>query len=576
MVTWKLDDLYDFSKTDSLIHKLKKLADEFISKKDLLTDNISVDDFKSFILISEKMVDISSRLGGYAELWLSENTSDSQRNSHNAKLSEGLTDISNTVLFFNLWFKKLPDKDANRIISACPEYEYMLNNSRKFKDYTLEEREEQIVNLKDLTGGEALINMYDIVTNRFRWDFQGQSMSQEVITQFYRNFDPEVRKSAYTTVLTKYGDEESVLGELYKNLSNDWRNENVKLRGFKSPINVRNIGNDIPDKAVENLLKVTRRNIGIFKEYFQLKSRILGIDKPSRFDIYAPKDKIEKEYTYDGAKELVLDTYKEFSEDMYNHAKKIFDDEHVHSELTDNKRSGAFCYTVQNDISPYILLNFTNKQDDVFTMMHEIGHGIHGLLASVQNKFNFHATLPLAETASIFGENILMRKFLNEADDKEKVSLLMNALDKAYGSIIRQSYFVIFEEDAHEAISKGATIDELNDLYMKNLKEQFQDAIEIPEVFKHEWKYIPHIFHTPFYCYAYAFGNLLVLALLRMYEEQGEKFVPKFLKILTYGGSKAPDEILKEVGIDITKEEFWQGGYDILQNELEALKELVN
>ena len=192
-----------------------------------------------------------------------------------------------------------------------------------------------------------------------------------------------------------------------------------------------------------------------------------------------------------------------------------------------------------------------------------------------QTNFTYHSALPMAETASIFGEMILSQRLLKESSDDEKVAILVRNLDSQYASIIRQAYFILFEIEAHEKIAEGVTVKELNERYMANLKEQFGDSMTIPDVFQHEWKYIPHIYHTPFYCYAYAFGNLLVLALYKMYEQQGKEFVPKYLKILSYGGSESPQTVLSEVGIDITKEEFWQQGFDIIKEEIEELKRLT-
>lgn len=207
-------------------------------------------------------------------------------------------------------------------------------------------------------------------------------------------------------------------------------------------------------------------------------------------------------------------------------------------------------------------------------MMHEFGHGIHSLAAHNQTNFTFHSALPMAETASIFGEMLLAQRLLKEGSKDDKIAVLVRLLDNQYASIVRQAYFVLFEIAAHEAVQKGATVPELNTIYLNNLKDQF-GRIKIADVFQHEWKYIPHIYHTPFYCYAYAFGNLLTLALYRMYEKEGKAFVPKYLKLLSYGGSKAPGDMLKELSVNIESESFWQQGFDLIEEELDELKKLV-
>ncbi|MBW2999013.1 ImmA/IrrE family metallo-endopeptidase, partial [Candidatus Woesearchaeota archaeon] len=268
--------------------------------------------------------------------------------------------------------------------------------------------------------------------------------------------------------------------------------------------------------------------------------------------------------------------YKDFSKEAHNYAKEIFDLKHVHSEVKSGKLSGAFCYTVTKDISPYIMLNHTDKLRDLFTMMHEFGHGIHGRAARSQTHFTFHSSLPLAETASIFGETLLEKKMFDKISNSEKLSLLLKSLDDKYASISRQAYFVLFEIEAHELIKKGATVQDLNNLYYKNLKEQFGNSIIIPEKFKHEWKYIPHIYHSPFYCYAYVFGNLLGLALYGIYQEEGDKFVENYMNVLKAGGSDSAYNILKKhLNINIKKEEFWQKAFDLIKEEVDELERLV-
>ncbi len=575
MVRWELKDIMDKDSVESMMSEIDNKTKDLEGWREKLSSGIDEKDFLEIIRLQEELTNLTSRLGAFATLWQSESTGDSERNSFMLKVSEFLTDVSNRLIFFDIWFKNLDDTNAKRLIDSAERYRYMLDSIRKLKPYTLEEENEKILSIKDLTGSEALTNIYDIITNRFSWHFEDKELTQEEMTQYYRDSDPVLRKRAYEAVLSRYGDEEAVLGEIYKNICNDWRNENIKIRGFSSPLNVRNISNDVPDAAVDSLLASIRENSELMKEYFRLKFKALGIQDPSRTDLYAPRNGHDEEYTFEQAKDIVLDTYKRFSTKMYEEARRIFDDGHVHSEIDKGKRSGAFCYSVQNDVVPYVLLNFTGRRNDVFTLMHEIGHGIHGLLGSKQSRFTFHSTLPLAETASIFGETLLARRMISESDDERKLDLLMENLDKHYASIIRQGYFVEFEKEAHELVEKGSTIDELNNRYMENLREQFDGVMEVPEYFKHEWKYIPHIYHTPFYCYAYSFGNLLVLSLMKKYEDEGEAFIPKLLKILEYGGSASPVQILSEAGFDITRKDFWEGGFQLIREELEELQRLL-
>ncbi len=572
MAVWNLEDIYQFKQTEKLIEELKEKAQEFSKSRDKL-DNIGVKEFLKLVRQKEEIAESAAKVASYAMLWQTEDTTDSKRNAHQAKISEILARLSNDMLFFGIWFKDLDEKKAKNFIEASGKYKYMLQRIRDYKPYTLSEKEEKIINLKDLSGTEASVRIYDIITNKFLFDWKGKKLNQEQINVYKQSSKREERKKSYDLVLSKFGEEEQALGEIYKSIVNDWRNESISIRGYKTPISVQNIANDIPDETVEAMLKVVRRNKQVFQEYFKLKANILGI-KLDRYDILAPLKESKKEYSYEESKRIVLEVIGEFSNDAKNMAKEVFEKKHVHSDVKPGKRSGAYCTSTTRDIGPYVMLNHMNKMNDLFTMAHEMGHAVHFIASKEQSEFTYHAALPLAETASIFNEMLLAQKLLKEAGKEEKKGLLMRMLEGQYASITRQAYFVMFEEKAHAMIAEGATVEELNKEYLSNLKEQFGN-IPIPEVFRHEWKYIPHIYFSPFYCYAYAFGNLLVLALYKMYEEEGKAFVPKYMKILSYGGNMAPGDILAEAGIDINSEKFWQKGFEIIKREIEELRGLA-
>ncbi|RJQ21398.1 oligoendopeptidase F [Candidatus Woesearchaeota archaeon] len=573
MAVWNLSHIYNPDERDALVAEFRKKVDDFKKKRAVL-DGLSPKEFMGLLKEYESILEISSRLHAFAALWHSENTADSKASAHELQVSQLTTELGNELVFFSLWFAKLPDEKAKPILAEAGKYWYYLDRVRADSPYLLAEREEQIVNFKNVNGPSAITKLYDIFAGGFVYEFEGKQLTQEEINQFKESTDRKKRVASYDLVLGRYGKEEAVLGEMYKNIVGDWFSEKVRLRGYKSPIGVRNHWNDVPDEAVEALLSVVKKNVPLFQEYFALKAKLAGLDRMDRYDLYVALEESDKEFPYEEAKKITLDTYRQFDERAFAMAKQIFDEERVHSDVVKGKRSGAFCYSITNTLAPYILLNHVGRLKDVFTMMHEFGHGIHSLAARDQTSLTFHSALPMAETASIFGEMLLAQRLLKESGEREKIAILTRLLDNQYASIVRQAYFVIFEIAAHEAVQKGATVEELNALYLKTLKEQF-GAMGVPDVFQHEWKYIPHIYHSPFYCYAYAFGNLLTLALYRMYEKEGREFVPKYLKLLSYGGSRPPADMLRELGVDITKESFWQEGFEIIREELEELKKLV-
>lgn len=575
MVIWKLSDIYPFEDTQHLLEKLTTKVEVFAKRREELTPDLSPERFLELLKELESIHILSSKLSGYANLWLTENTADDTRNAHAAHITNIVTELGNTTMFFGLWFKALSDREAKRYLNVSGPYRYHLESIRRFKQYTLSEQEEQAISLLTTTGSDAIVTLYDIVTNRFRFHFQGASVSQAEVIQHYVDPDPDVRVAAYSTVLKRYKDEQAILGEMYKTIVRSWWNENVTLRKFTSPLSVRNVSNDIPDVAVHAMLTTVKKNSGLFQEYFRMKQKLLKAPRLDRFHIYAPIEAQQHEYTYDKAMSWCFDTYKRFDPEMERCAQAIVTEDHIHSDLTPNKQSGAFCYSILPSIRPYLLLNFTGKLEDVFTMMHELGHGIHSVLAHNQTPYTFHASLPLAETASIFGELLLLQQLLKTGDAATKRYVLAKQLDKCYGSIVRQSYFVMFEEVAHRLVRDGCTIADLNAAYQKNLREQFGPDMHIDALFEAEWNYIPHIHHTPFYCYAYAFGNLLVLSLYKHYENEGTSFIPKYLNFLRKGGSAAPTQLLADLGIDCTKASFWESGFDVIREQLETLKRLL-
>jgi len=574
MVVWNLEHLYPFKETEQYIQVAKDQVSAFSKHRASLKPDMQVEQFFSLVKELEIIAESIMRLEAYAGLWITENQADSKRLAHETMISEFVAEMENELIFFNLWFKALSEQEAQRFIKASGKYHYFLETIRRYKPYSLQESEERIISLKSLTGGSALIKMYDIITNRYKYTWENEELPEEKIRSLFTNKERTIRKQAYELILNRYSNEEEILGELYKEVVNDHKNEAIKIRKFSKAISARNIGNDIPDEAVTALLSVVRKNVKVFQEYYTLKAKLFN-KKLDRFDLYAPYKGKEKSYDYETSKKIVLETFKKFSPEAHRLAQKIFDDQHVHSEFTPNKRSGAFCYSTIISISPYILLNHTDTLRDLFTMMHEFGHGIHALAAHNQTPFTFHSSLPLAESASTFAELLLSTRLLKEADEKEKITLLVREIDSQYATILRQAFFIFFELEAHEMIANGCTVEDLNKKYLSLLKEQFGDVLPLPDIFKHEWKTIPHIYHTPFYCYAYTFGNLLVLALFDMYEKEGESFVPKFMKLLSYGGSEAPADILKELDIDITTEAFWERGFSIIKKRVSELRSLV-
>ena len=582
METWNLKDLHDEKDTEGKIEKIKAKAEEFKKCKERLKENMRPEELLDMIQLNEEIGSEIQKLNGYYELKATENMSDTETLAKIAFMSQLATEISNEMIFFTLWFIGLDDKHAQRFIDSkeLSDYKYYLESLRREKPYTKTEEIEKILSLKNITGANAYNVLYEVFTNSFKYDFDGKKgITKEELSAYFRDKDPKKRKEAYEEIFRKYEENKPVLTEIYRDIVLDWYNEGIKIRNYSSPISIRNISNDVPDNAVEALLNTIRKNAKLFQEYFRLKYELNkknGEDyEYSRYHAYAPYNAgIEEKYGYEKTKKLVLEALREFDPRFEKAALEIFSKKHVHSHPKPNKRSGAFCYGITNTDTPYIMLNHTDKLRDVFTMIHELGHGIHDIFAGKQPNLLYHPCLPMAETASVFGEMILAEKMLRESTStKEKMAIIMNLLDDDYATLTRQAYFVLFEKAAHDGMKEAATQEELDSEYYALLKEQFGD-MEIPRCFRQEWNYIPHIHATPFYCYAYAWGKLLVLALYKLYREDGDGFKEKYIELLSTGGALSPKEMLAKLGINPEDEGFWQKGMDIIQEQIDELKEL--
>ena len=579
---WSLNDLLPEPVHQSLeviFSKLEQVLGQFEATRELLTWEISLQDFQKILGILESINILKSRIEGYADLSFAENTQNPAALNLRDRVDRVLTDASNRALFFELWFKELPDDTANKLIEHSGDLHYFLETMRRFKSFTLSETEEKMINLKDVNGIDAIVNLYEMITNHFTFslevDGEKQPLTRDQLASYFQSSLPEVRASAYQELYRVYGDNSTVLAQMYIHRVRDWHTEGIELRGFSSPISARNVENDLPDEVVDTLLSVCRDNAKLFQRYFKLKARWLGLDQLRRYDIYAPLTPSRKKFDYTVAKRMVLDSYRAFSPDVAELAKKVFDDNHLDSEIRAGKRGGAFCYVALPELTPWVMVNYDGHARDSATLAHELGHAIHAMLANQHSVLTQQASLPLAETASVFAEMQLTDQLLKQENDPSlRRDLLANALDDAYITIMRQAYFTVFEKDAHEMIIDGKSLDELAEHYMDNLKEQFDDAVEIANDFKWEWISIPHFYHSPFYTYAYSFGQLLVLALYQQYQLEGQAFMPKYLKILSYGGSESPIKILTEAGLDISSPDFWQGGFDTLENMVVELERL--
>ena len=579
--TWDLSELLPEPSEAEIARRLSDLEASvaaFELRRANLHPQMDPGEFLDTLRHYEQITEIRHALSSYASLWFYSNTGNPEALAFKTRAQQATTASFNRILFFTLWWRGLSEEEAEHLLPKDhPDFRHYLTDLRRFKPYTLDEKSEQIINVKDDNGIGAVLTLYSMLTNRleFTLEVEGEThrLTRDALMGYAFSPKPDVRAAAYRELYRVYAGEAPVLAQIYINRVRDWHDEHVVLRGYSSAISVRNEDNDIPDAAVDALLETSRDNASLFQRYFRLKAGWLGMDRLRRYDVYAPLAPSDRTVPYPDAARSVLETFAEFHPRFAAHAERVFAERHMDSEIRKGKRGGAFCSTVLPSLTPWVLVNYAGRVRDVATLAHELGHAVHSMLAEEHSVLTQHPSLPLAETASVFGEMLMTDRLLREERDPLiRREILASAVDDVYATVLRQAYFVRFEREAHEAVLAGKSMEDLCELYIGTLHEQFGDSVEVAPEFRYEWLSIPHIYHTPFYCYAYSFGQLLVLALYRRFQEEGDSFKPRYLKLLSYGGSERPEAILSEMGIDVTDRAFWQGGFDLVRERIDELE----
>ena len=467
--------------------------------------------------------------------------------------------LSQQLLFFDLELMNLEDDrfDALCTLPGAAEYVHFLTGIRKFRPYTLKENEERLLTRKELTGMRAFVKLFDELsasfTYRMELDGTERDFTGEELLSLLHHTSADVRFRAFTTFLEKHGENGIVYNAVFNNMALDHGQE-MELRGYTSPIQPTNIGNEIPDEAVEHLMAVTEANYGLAQEYFRLKAGMLGMDKLRNTDVYAPVVESERKYGFDEARDMVVASYAAYDPDFGRIVGAFFDERRVDVMPRVGKSGGAFAMGISPEAPPFLLLNYTGTLRDLATIAHEAGHGLHFVLSQKQSMLNYHAPLPLAETASVFGEMLLTRALLDrESDPTVRRSLLCAKIEDIIATTFRQTVLTRFELRLHAERKNGLlSSDRIGEIWLEENGRLFGDAVEMIPAYTWGWSYISHFIHSRFYCYSYTFAELLVLALFQKYREEGDSFKPGYRLLLESGGSLSPADTARLAGIDIT------------------------
>ncbi len=519
----------------------------------------------------------------YAGLQFSANTADPARGALLQRMQVENTGISTHLIFFDLEIGRIPDATFAAIIGdpQLAPYRHYLEHEREAAKHHLSEPEEKLAEELGNTGVRAFNRLFSEVTSRatFRVTIDGQvrEMNQSQTLALLYDSNREKRAAAAAAMTETFRGQAHVCTFIYNNLLQEKATVD-RLRHYDYPEQARHEANELSPEVVRNVVEVAAENYGLVAEYYRLKQRLLGLDQLTHVDRYAPIGDLASEIPWSDAQRIVLESFGEFTPRMRELIEPFFTRSWIDAELRDGKRGGAFCSYITPDLHPYVFMNYTNKARDVMTLAHELGHALHGVLAGRNNFLSFFPSLPLAETASVFGEMLVFEKLQAElADPRERLALLCGKIEDTFATVFRQATMYRFELAAHRARREVGelTTERYNTLWQSTMQEMFGDALILGEEHAYWWLYIPHIFSTPFYVYAYAFGELLVLALYARYKQEGAGFIDRYLEFLAAGGSRKPADMLGDMGIDISRKDFWQGGADLIRGMVEQAKALA-
>ena len=527
----------------------------------------------------EALEDLMGRIMSYAGLVYAGDTTDPARGKFYGDAQDKITTASSDLLFFTLELNRIDDALIDRMAKEVPlsHYAPWLEDIRKEKPYQLDDKLEQLFHEKSVVGRGAWNRLFDETIAGLRFEVDGESIPLEPTLNLLQDTDGKQRKKGAEALAKTFGDNIRLFTLITNVLAKD-KEISDRWRGFKDIAESRHLSNRVEPEVVEALVSAVRGAYPrLSHRYYRLKAKWFGMEQLNHWDRNAPLPKVEQRaIPWGEAKDMVLTAYAGFSPDMANIARRFFDEGWIDAPTRPGKSPGAFAHPTVPSAHPYVLLNYQGKPRDVMTLAHELGHGVHQVLASPQGALMAPTPLTLAETASVFGEMLTFRKLLAAiTDPKQKKAMLASKVEDMINTVVRQIAFYSFERKVHEARKEGElTSEQMGELWMSVQGESLGPAIRFHPGYETFWAYIPHFIHSPFYVYAYAFGDCLVNSLYGVYEKAHPGFVEHYFDLLKAGGAKPYGELLKPFGLDAKDPAFWQIGLNMIEGmiiELEAM-----
>jgi oligoendopeptidase F len=578
---WDLSDFYSGISAPELtkdFSKLEKLCASFAKKYEGKVAGLSGDEFAKAIAEYEVIQELFGKIGSFASLVFAKNMSIPENAQFYQNAQEKITTISSRIIFFTLAINGISDKEIGKKLKSknLAKYEPWLRDVRAFKPYQLADDLEKLLHEKQVAGKAAWTRLFDETISDLRFEFEGEQLTEPQIFNKLSGKDAETRKKAALVIGEVFAKNAKLFALITNTLAKDKEIED-DWRGFKKPISSRNLSNYIEDEVVDALLSAVRSSYPqLSHRYYALKAKWFGKKQLDYWDRNAPLPQ-DDDYVYKWgeARELVLASYNKFSPELANVGEQFFKNKWIDAPVQAGKATGAFAHPTIPSVHPYLLVNFQGKSRDVMTLAHELGHGVHQVFSAEQGALMCDTPLTLAETSSVFGEQLTFREMLRrEPDKKRRKILIASKVEDMLNTVVRQVAFCEFERKLHDARKKGElSTEEICEIWMKVQGESLGDAIKLHGDYKYFWTYIPHFIHTPFYVYSYAFGDCLVNSLYAVYEGGKIKnFEQKYLEMLRSGGTLRHKELLAPFGLDASKPAFWKQGLKIISNMIDELE----
>ena len=581
-VKWDLSDLYgavDDPKIERDLADADARADKLAEKFRTRIAELSPQELLELLREYEIILDRSGKVGTYAYLTWSTNSEDSTRGALLQKTTERASRLNQKLIFLELELAKAPDKKANELISSphLAKYSHWLTITRVYRPYLLSEPEEKILSEKSISGRAAWMRYFGEVQGASRYEWEGERVPQATILNRLYDPDRSNRQRAASSFTSGLKDMLRTNTYIFNTILAD-KSSDDGLRGYPKWISARNLGNQVDDATIEALIEAVTSRYDIVSRYYRLKQRLLGLDELKDYDRYAPLPAAHRKHSWIDAKDYVLSAYRQFHPQMGDIAEEFFQKRWIDAAIRPGKRGGAYSHGAVPSVHPYIFLNYEGTPRDLMTLAHEMGHGIHQMLSREQGILQADTPLTTAETASVFGEMLLFQDLLSkEKDPKVRLSMLVGKIEDSFATVFRQVAMNRFENAIHEARRGEGELsaDRFSDLWQSTQKSMFEDSVSLTEDYRIWWSYIPHFIHSPGYVYAYAFGELLVLALHTRYREMGDEFPKLYVKLLRAGGSDWPHNLVKPFDVDLADPGFWHGGLGILKELVRQAEELA-